>query len=335
MSAVANARLYRFGIYEADTRSGELRKNGARLKLQDQPFQVLAMLLERPGEVVTREQLRQRLWPADTFVDFDHSLNTAINKLRDTLGDQAANPRFIETLAKRGYRFIAPVQATVAQNETSQTSGGPPLRPGLAQGGEIPHPIKQDNPLAPPLSRPGLARQGGDFPAPTQLPEAPPTADQCAVAVARAESPAARDDHALPKISRSLGRTLFALLQVMYLCFYIVALARWRDVGRVADGAIPGWDWLILVVVIISSVIGIPTRLYLLTAVLFDFRRLGENFRRIFPALFLLDELWALAPFLAMEDIGFGLAFAATAALLYVPFSQRSLVRMTYSTVSD
>ena len=73
MPPVANARLYRFGIYEADTRSGELRKNGAKLKLQDQPFQVLAMLLERPGEVVTREELRQRLWPADTFVDFDHS----------------------------------------------------------------------------------------------------------------------------------------------------------------------------------------------------------------------------------------------------------------------
>jgi DNA-binding winged helix-turn-helix (wHTH) protein len=104
-----NARLYRFGIYEVDLRSGELRKNGTKLKLQEQPFQVLAMLLEHPGEVLTREQLRQRLWPADTFVDFDHSLNTAINKLRDALGDSAANPRFIETLAKRGYRFIAPV----------------------------------------------------------------------------------------------------------------------------------------------------------------------------------------------------------------------------------
>src|SRR5436305_1049914 len=103
-------KLFRFGVYEADLRSGELRKNGVRLKLQEQPFQVLAILLERPGDVVSREQLRQRLWPADTFVDFDHSLNTAINKLREALGDSASNPRFIETLARRGYRFLASVE---------------------------------------------------------------------------------------------------------------------------------------------------------------------------------------------------------------------------------
>jgi hypothetical protein len=155
------------------------------------------------------------------------------------------------------------------------------------------------------------------------------------VAVARAESRTTGDEHGLPRISRPLGRTLFALLQVMYLCFYLVALVRWRDVGRVADGAVPGWDWLVLVVVIISAVIGIPTRLYLLAAVLFDFQKLGENYRRLFPFIFVLDELWALAPFLAMEDIGFGLAFAATAALLYVPFSQRTLIRMTYSAITS
>src|SRR5512141_848749 len=103
-------RVYRFGLYEADMRSGELRKNGIKLKLQGQPFGVLGALLERPGDVVTRDELRERLWPADTFVDFDHSLNTAINKVRDVLGDSAVNPRFVETLARRGYRFIAPVQ---------------------------------------------------------------------------------------------------------------------------------------------------------------------------------------------------------------------------------
>src|SRR5438105_15151964 len=102
--------LFRFGVYEADANTGELRKSGVRLRLQEQPFQVLLMLLERPGELVTREEIRQRLWPADTFVDFDHSLNTVINKLRETLGDSASNPRFVETLARRGYRFIAPVQ---------------------------------------------------------------------------------------------------------------------------------------------------------------------------------------------------------------------------------
>src|SRR5690349_14851305 len=103
-------RLYRFGLYEADPRSGELRKNGVKQKIQGQPFEVLIALLERPNEIVTRDDLRARLWPEDTFVDFDHSLNTAINKVRDVLGDTASNPRFLETLPKRGYRFIAPVQ---------------------------------------------------------------------------------------------------------------------------------------------------------------------------------------------------------------------------------
>ncbi len=317
MPPVSNARLYRFGIYEADARSGELRKNGVKLKLQEQPFQVLTMLLERPGEVVTREQLRQRLWPADTFVDFDHSLNTAINKLRDALGDAAANPRFIETLAKRGYRFIAPVQAV--------DEAGPPLRPPVGPPLSPPQ-----NAVGPPLSAPVLRRQGGDVPEPIQhLSDTPPTAADCAAAVARAEARERAPE--LPKVNRGLGRTLFALLQVMYLCFYVVSLAKLHDIGQIAERAVPAWDWLLIVVVIIAAVLGIPTRLYLLTAVLFDFSRLGVNFRRLFPFLFVLDELWAMAPFLLVREIGFGLAFAATAALLYVPFSQRTLIRMTYS----
>ena len=92
----------------------ELRKAGVRIKLQDQPFQILALLLERPGEVVTREDLQKRLWPEDTFVDFDLSLNSAIKKLRQTLGDDSENPRFVETLYRRGYRFIAPVSGHVS-----------------------------------------------------------------------------------------------------------------------------------------------------------------------------------------------------------------------------
>ena len=117
----APARQARFGLYEADFASGELRKNGNKLRLQEQPFQVLAVLLDRAGQVVTRDELQQKLWPADTFVDFDHSLNTAINKLRDVLGDTAANPRFIETLPRRGYRFIAPVEWTGAVPPTRVT----------------------------------------------------------------------------------------------------------------------------------------------------------------------------------------------------------------------
>ena len=118
-------RVFRFGSYEADARTGELRKQGARVRLQEQPFQVLLMLLERPGELVTREEIRERLWGAETFVDFDHSLNTAINKLRETLNDSAAEPRYIETLARRGYRFVAAVEGPGAAEAPAPASGSP------------------------------------------------------------------------------------------------------------------------------------------------------------------------------------------------------------------
>ena|ERR1700687_722785 len=104
-----NSVVVRFATFQVDLRSGEVRKQGVKIKLQEQPFRVLTVLLQRPGEVVTREELRNQNWPPDTFVDFENSLNTAINKLRDALGDSAQNPRFIETLPRRRYRFIAPV----------------------------------------------------------------------------------------------------------------------------------------------------------------------------------------------------------------------------------
>ncbi len=107
-----STEVIRFSVFEVNLRAGELRRNGFKLKLQEQPFQVLATLLERPGKVVTREELRARLWPEDTFVDFDHSLNAAVRRLRDTLGDSAETPRFVETVARRGYRFIAPVDGS-------------------------------------------------------------------------------------------------------------------------------------------------------------------------------------------------------------------------------
>ncbi len=104
-----SAQIVRFGTFEADFRAAELRKNGLRVRLQEQPFRILQLLLERPGELVSREVLRERLWPADVFVAVDQSLNNAIKKLRAALGDPAENPRFIETVARHGYRFIAPV----------------------------------------------------------------------------------------------------------------------------------------------------------------------------------------------------------------------------------
>ena len=122
--AVPRKRIIRFAVFEVDLAAGELRKNGARIRLQEQPFQILAYLIDRAGEVVTREELRQKLWPADTFVDFDHSLNTAINKLREALGDSASNPRYVETLARRGYRFLAPLQTAAKAPEAQPAPAG-------------------------------------------------------------------------------------------------------------------------------------------------------------------------------------------------------------------
>ena len=133
-----SANVVRFDAFEVDLRAQELYKSGRKIKLQIQPFHVLAMLLERPGEVLTREEMQKRLWPADTFVDFDHSLNTAIKKLRQALGDNKTKPRFVETLPKRGYRFLAAVKrpagppALAAASTQKSAPSGPGPQDALA-----------------------------------------------------------------------------------------------------------------------------------------------------------------------------------------------------------
>ncbi|HEX3376528.1 MAG TPA: winged helix-turn-helix domain-containing protein, partial [Candidatus Acidoferrales bacterium] len=115
--------IFRFGLYELDGATGDLRKDGKlRPRIQGQPLEILLHLLERPGDVVTREELRLQLWPVDTFVDYDHSLNTAVNKLRDALNDSADNPRFIQTIPRRGYRFISSVETVSNQSSGDHSS---------------------------------------------------------------------------------------------------------------------------------------------------------------------------------------------------------------------
>ncbi len=279
-----NARVARFGLFELDLSAGELRKGGVKLRLQGQPFQVLALLLERAGDVVTREELQQKLWPSDTFVDFDHSLNTAINKVREALGDSASSPRYVETLARRGYRFIAPVQAPDrAAAPAEATSGSKAI-------------ANEDSP-APESERPVAIHPELEVPIPR----------------------------------RAITRGLFALIQVMYLALYLTALFRLHDVQAVADSFLPLWGANVLAVtVMVTAGIGIPLRCYLMSAVGFDHQRLGEKFRQIFPFVLALDQLWAVAPFLLIQEIGLGAAFAVSAALLYLPFSERTLIRMAY-----
>jgi DNA-binding winged helix-turn-helix (wHTH) protein len=116
----------RFADYELDLRTAELRKHGRKIRLAGRPFQILAMLLEQPGEMITREEIRKRLWDADTFVDFDHGMNSAIRKLRDALGETAAKPRFIETFARRGYRFIGVVEGLESSKPRPQPTAAEP-----------------------------------------------------------------------------------------------------------------------------------------------------------------------------------------------------------------
>jgi len=266
------AKIVRFGVFEVDLTAGELRKSGSKVRLQEQPFQLLAYLLTRSGEVVTRDELREKLWPADTFVDFDHSLNTAVNKVREALGDSASSPRFVETLARRGYRFLGPVD------------------------------------------RVGVVRIDEDI-----------------ASSASTDSSTIDPELEIPLPHRGVIRSLFGLVQVMYLVFYVVALARLQEVSRVADSFLPGWgSTAIQILVLITAVVGIPLRLYLLSSIAFDHRRLGINFRKLFPFVFVLDQLWAIAPFLLTQQIGIGAAFAATAGLLYVPFAERTLIRIAY-----
>jgi len=142
-------RVFSFGIFEVDVAEGELRKRGVRVKLHAQPFQVLVMLLERPSELVTREEMRNRLWGNDTFVDFDHGLNSAVNKVRDALSDSAAHPRFVETVSGKGYRFIAPVFLTAPPaSEAGVTPGNAGARDApsagvLSTAAELPAPPRK------------------------------------------------------------------------------------------------------------------------------------------------------------------------------------------------
>ena len=133
--AVSSPNVVRFGAYEVDLRSAELRKSGVKLRLTGQPFQILAILLEQPGELVTREELQKRLWPADTFVDFDRGLNAAINRVREALGDSAENPRFVETLPRRGYRFIGQVERAEQANSTESQASVNGQKDGMASRG--------------------------------------------------------------------------------------------------------------------------------------------------------------------------------------------------------
>jgi DNA-binding winged helix-turn-helix (wHTH) protein len=255
-----------------------------RVKLNAQPFQVLLMLLERyverPGQFLTREEISRHLWPDGTFVDFEHGVNSAVNRIREALGDTAGSPRFVETLPRRGYRFVAPVERIApAENSASE-------QPDVQTG------------------------------APGELADSESTLGNRFLATPQE----------LPKVPYAVAQTLFILFQLMYLGFYIGALANLAEIDDLLS-PLPKASWVYSFLIVTAATL-IPVRAFLISAVVLHAPRIRLKFLKLWPFLLVLDLLWSLSPFLLLHHINMGLALACTTLLVYSPFAQRSLVLM-------
>ena len=288
-TAPRSAPRYRFAVFEVDAATGELRRQGLRVKLNTQPFHVLLMLLDRPGQLLTREEISRELWPDGTFVDYEHGVNSAINRIREALGDTAASPRFLETLARRGYRFIAPVERV---DSDKGFSGGESQSISVSESAAPQEEDQRSSDAS--SSRP------------------------------RIQILATPED--LPKIPYRVVQTLFILFQLMYLGFYVGALANLAEIEDLFS-PLPNAT-LAYRALIVTAAILMPVRAFVLCATLFHAPGFREKFLKIWPLLLLFDELWSLSPFLLLHHINFGLALACTTLLVYSPFAQRSLVLM-------
>ncbi len=304
MTERQTARRYRFGAFEADAATGELRRQGILIKLNAQPFQVLLMLVNRPGQLLTREEISRELWPDGTFVDYEHGVNSAVNRIREALGDSAGNSRFVQTLARRGYRFVAPVE-----------------RIDL---GEAPLPEVANSSAETAPDRKGKDLEGKDWSANH------PATEEHSEDSARTESKLfgriLASPEELPKASFRVVQTLFVLMQLMYLGFYVGALANLAEIEELFSSLSRATE--AVTVMIVTAAVLIPVRAFLLSAVLFHAPGLRGKFLRIWPFLLALDVLWSLSPFLLLHHINFGLALACATLLVYSPFAQRSLVLM-------
>jgi DNA-binding winged helix-turn-helix (wHTH) protein len=262
-----------FDAFEFDLSTGELQKSGQPIPLQSQPARLLGLLAGRPGDLVTRADIQKELWPDGRFVEYEHAINTAVKKVREALGDDPENPRFIQTLPKLGYRFLA----TVIE---------PEVRP------------KDDTPPPQPAERSSAA-------------------------------PIVDDEFSIPHAG--LSRFLFLLIQAGYLAMYCAALYYMPSLedALLQTGLAP--VNVSLPAVLVIAMCGIAVRLYLLSAVGWNHPAAGARFLRLFPAVFILDALWAACPLLAIRVLGPGVALAGVAGMAYLPFSQRTLIRSVYA----
>jgi hypothetical protein len=224
------------------------------------------------------------LWPDGTFVDYEHGVNSAVNRIREALGDTAGNPRFVETLARRGYRFVAPVERMDAGEDADRVTAEFPSVAAMRQTAALTEPETE----------------------------------------ARFRILATPEE--LPKASHRVVKTLFVFLQIMYLGFYVGALANLAEIEELFS-PLPRASEAFVMLILTASIL-IPARLFVISATLFHAPGARGKFLKLWPLLLLFDELWALSPFLLLHHINFGLALACMTPLVYSPFAQRSLVLM-------
>jgi DNA-binding winged helix-turn-helix (wHTH) protein len=260
------------------------------------------MMLERPGEVLTREEICRELWPEGTFVDYEHGVNSAVNRLREALGDSAASPRFVETLARKGYRFVAPVER-VGESAELAASAGAERNDGSLRSRSLPATSS--------WASTSQSRDAGH--------------------AAEVEERGLLDgvlasEEDLPRSSHAVVKTLFVLLQLMYLAFYVGALANLAEIAELLSPlsyARAAFD-----VVAATAAVLIPVRVFVVCVVLFRAPRARGKLLRMWPLVMAMDLVWALSPALLLHHISAGLAIACMTLLVYSPLAQRSLVLM-------
>ena len=282
--------VLRFEAFELDLRTRELRRDGRLVKMQDLPARLLALLASRAGELVSREEIEKQLWGEDQFVDFEHGVNTAMRKIREALAESPEQPRFVETLPRKGYRFIAAVETVGASGEWRKARAVVnPAAPAVASS-------------AAPLHREGAA-------APNSVPAIQ------------------HDDFLLPP---GTARNLFQLIQAGYVAIYCATLYKWESLQEVLNVVYRVPTSAAVPLVLVLAACGIAVRLYLLTSVGLKHPDAETKYLKIFPLLFVVDIFWAASPLLLVRKLGIGLALAGVATLAYLPFVQRILIRSSH-----
>lgn len=317
METLGEPLTYRFEQFELDSRTRELRRDGRAVKLQDQPARLLLLLVSRAGQLVTRQEIEKALWPEGEFVEFEHAINTAVRKVREALSDDLERPRFLETLPRKGYRFIAAVETRTVEAAT------PLQREDSSDDPAQPYP-------RPEAATPNGSANGALSSSIPQQAAAAASSDATAAGLTIPEAVSSQPPTADFRLTPLLARTLFLITQAGYLAIYVAVLYKAEAVEEVLAALFPGPHAAVYVGTLVAAMCGIAVRLYLLSAVGLNHPAAAAKFRRLFVVLFFFDVLWALSPLLLIRKLGIGPALGSVAALAYLPFSQRTLLETAY-----